>query len=369
MAKTCSFCGAAAPLTGEHVLPAWLGRIGLPNDPVTHTVGRLNRSPDERGMSAPFVRKVRDVCAACNGGWISALDAAAKTAFADPVRGRPTTIDAGLCGPLAAWLQKICLVNMLTTQDATTVRETELGAEMRALFAARARAAPLPETTTWIGRHTGERLWSICLTPMVAGVVGLPPGETPNAYVMTVVIGELLLHGVRFTTPLLSFGVATGHDLEQLWPGSRPVAWPCGAPAGDATVAPLQMGRFLRPTDARFTLEPWKPATDGPDQEIDGQWMRLATPCGEHYARYPLPLARDGQAGSATAFVLSCACPRRYLVLPHRTGVRFTCESRGDEASNGDLVRAEYARLRGVEELLGGAFGGFMFKRLESSMR
>lgn len=362
MAKTCAFCGAAGPLTKEHLLPAWLGRIGLPDDLMTHTTGRLNRSPENRGASPPFVRTVSDVCGACNGGWMCALDAAAKIAFADPVRGLPTTMDAALRGAVAAWFQKICLVNMLATPDASTVQETELGSEMRALRETGSLSMPLPQTTLWIGRHNGERFWSVCLTPMVAGVAGLPLAETPNAYVMTVVIGELLLHGIRFTTPLLAFDVAPSHGLVQLWPGTGPVTWPCGTPANDATVTALQVGRSLRPTDARFTLGGWKPAVDLPDQEIDGEWIQIQTPCGKHFARYPLPIALAARDGIACAFEVACACPRRYLVLTDKGGARFRVP--GDGAETDERVRSEYDRLAGVERVLEGPLGIFEFKEL-----
>jgi hypothetical protein len=364
MTAACVFCGADGPLTREHTLPAWLGRIGLPSDPVKHATGRLNRNPKDRGVSAPFTRVVRVVCATCNNGWLSDLDAAAKTALTQPILGRATTIEPALCGLVAAWFQKVCLVNMLSTPDGKMVRSTQLGDEMRAMYARRDRSSPLDATTVWIGRSVAkERLATVCLTPMVVGVEGIRSSDLPSAYAMTLTIGELLLHGVRFTSPLLEFDLEVQHGLAGLWPADAPIGWPAGVPVDDARRVIMEMGRFLRPTDSRFTIERWKPATDLPDQELDGDWIRSAAPCGEHFVRFPLPLALAGRDGMPTAFLVSCECSR-YFVVTHRTGIRFKCGAPLDRPDGTDAVSREYANVESVEQFLEGPLGIFPFKEL-----
>lgn len=368
MSHTCAFCGAVGTITAEHILPAWLGAIGLPNEAVCHATGRLNRSLDERGVSPPFNRTVRDACAGCNNGWLSGLEDSAKQVLAGPILGRDAVFDPTSSAVAARWLHKTALVSMLATTDASEVRSNALGVDMRAIYAARRQQVPLVQAV-WIGQYVGtERLSAVCLTPMVARVVGLAPSDDivedlPNAYVMTLVVGELLLHGIRFTTPMFAFDVVPSTALTQLWPGGRTVRWPCPGAVDDEQLAALEGGRHLRPFDPRFALAPWRPATDLPDQEVDGEWMRLATPCGEHFARYPRPLAVAALAGHSSAFVLGCSCPRRYLVVTHATGVRVKCESGGEDRER-DLVRAVYDRLGGVDDVLDGVFGEFRFKRL-----
>jgi hypothetical protein len=72
--RACIFCGAEGRLTGEHVFGDWLSRIGLVSEPVGHAAGPLNRNLRDLGVTPPFQRTVRDVCAQCNNGWLSRLE-------------------------------------------------------------------------------------------------------------------------------------------------------------------------------------------------------------------------------------------------------------------------------------------------------
>jgi len=47
------------------------------------------------------------------------------------------------------------------------------------------------------------------VTPLVVAVDGLPEPAWLEAYLMTIVLGQLVLHGVRFTTPSLSLNLST----------------------------------------------------------------------------------------------------------------------------------------------------------------
>jgi hypothetical protein len=89
MAKICVFCGAEGKMTGEHVFGDWLTRIGLNLQPLRHGVGRLNRSLRDIGVSKPFTRVVRDVCGACNNGWMSSLEGIASRVLPSLILGTP----------------------------------------------------------------------------------------------------------------------------------------------------------------------------------------------------------------------------------------------------------------------------------------
>jgi hypothetical protein len=65
MARTCAYCGASGPLTGEHVVPAFLYR---------ENPGQKLGFNEKARRFLEFEAIVRDVCETCNSGVLSALD-------------------------------------------------------------------------------------------------------------------------------------------------------------------------------------------------------------------------------------------------------------------------------------------------------
>src|SRR5260221_4009241 len=199
MSKTCVFCGVASKLTAEHVFADWLTRIGLSLEPRRHGAGRINRSPRDLGVSKPFTRTVRDVCEVCNNGWMSKLEGIATRVLPPLILGRPGTIQDADRAAIATWTHKTALVSLLMTPDAHQARGDHLLAgEFQTLHASRENKVPVAQTQFWIGRYSGPgRSASAWVTPMVACVDGLPMPEVPQAYAMTLVVGEVLLQGLR----------------------------------------------------------------------------------------------------------------------------------------------------------------------------
>jgi len=69
---------------------------------------------------------------------------------------------------------------------------------------------PLNASRFWVGRYEGDAgFWAIRVTPMTVRVTGLPEPDLPQGYAITIVLGELILHGLRFTTPALEVEVTT----------------------------------------------------------------------------------------------------------------------------------------------------------------
>lgn len=69
-AGVCIFCSAEGTMTGEDVLGQWLQRIDLDQSPVPHGTGWLNRIGRDIGTRPPYRQRIRDVCQACNSGWM-----------------------------------------------------------------------------------------------------------------------------------------------------------------------------------------------------------------------------------------------------------------------------------------------------------
>ena len=198
-------------------------------------------------MRPPFRQTVRDVCGACNHGWMSRLELAAQRVLTPFILGESGTIGPDDQGLVAAWVQKTALVAMLVSPEEERAAGYGLpAAEYRELYAMRDEAQPLPASQFWIGQYDGVRGWSVRVTPLVVAIEGLPEPDQPQGYAMTIVLGALVLHGVRFTTPSLQMEVTTRQELPQFWPPMGPVAWPDGTVVDDATFLSFTAGKELR---------------------------------------------------------------------------------------------------------------------------
>lgn len=174
MKKRCVFCGSASRLTREHVFGAWLADIGLSNEPLSHGVGALNQSLRDIGITQPFTRTVRDVCAACNGGWMSGLEGTAKRVLRPLILGQPAAVLSSDHAAIAAWAQKTALVAMRMLSEEE--REAGYGlpeSEYRQLYEIRELCEPLPASQFWIATYGGDRRISAAwVTPIVVRIEG-----------------------------------------------------------------------------------------------------------------------------------------------------------------------------------------------------
>lgn len=356
--RACVFCGSEGKLTGEHVFGDWLTRIGLDAAPRRHGAGPINRSARDLGITRPFTRKVRDVCGPCNHGWMSKLEAGAGRVLTPFILGSAGAISEDDVGAIAAWVQKTALVGMLVSSEEDRARGYGLPQEeYRALYACRHDVTPLPASRFWIGRHQGtQRSSAIWVTPMVVKIDGLGEPDRPQAYAMTIVLGEVVLHGFRFTTPGLEFELAVADGLVQVWPPTGPISWPCGMPIDDLKFARLSKGQRLVSLLRDVTVTAWTPAADLPSSTSDGTLVRLPTPCGEHFVFYPRALADAARIGRYHFFTTFCECGKSYLVETEEDGAHFKAE--GD----GDGISERYEALPGDEFFIEDVGGRFTFK-------
>lgn len=242
MTTTCVFCGASGKMTAEHVLPNWLATIGLASEPVVQAAsGWLNRSPQSRGSSRPFQTRVKAVCATCNNGWMSELEQVARRVFTPIIRGEPRGILEDDQPALAMWALKTTLVAMMvSSREDRTLGYGLPEAEFTDLYMQRGQPRALDHVHVWLGRFSGEQhMASVQATPMIVTADGLAEPGNPHAYVFSVLLGEIFLQGIRFTTPSLALDLATEQGFAQLWPVLGSIDWRrLEVPAG-TTVAGL----------------------------------------------------------------------------------------------------------------------------------
>jgi hypothetical protein len=358
--RACAFCGFYGKLTGEHLFGDWLTRIGLSSERAPHFAGPLNRSPRNLGTPPSFSMKVRNVCGTCNNGWMSRLETVAARVLTSPVLGRPAVIDVVDQPFIAVWVQKTALVAMLVSSAQDRAGGYGLPAEeYHSLFELRDRAMPLPQTEIWLGRYRGKyRKSSVQVTPMVVKVDELPEPERPQAYVMTVTIGEVLLQGVRFASPALQLSLAPEQGLARIWPTTGPVTWPCGVPIDDESIAALCKGLNLRSAHPGVTFSPWRPSTDLEVSTVKGKWRRMPVPCGRHFVSYPDVLVGEARSRIFYAFVISCECGKAYLLKTEPDGVHIRSE--GEES----IMQAVFDDLPGDPLILQNESESFTCKRL-----
>lgn len=356
MAEPCPFCGSMGPMTREHVLGDWLSRIGLSLQPVPHRSGWLNRLGRDLGVRPPFRQTVR-VCGPCNNGWMSDLEAVAQRVLAPFILGESGEVAVKDLGAVAAWVHKTALTAMLVSPEQERARGYGLPpSEYHELYAAREQMLPLPASRFWIGRYAGGRSASVRATPLAVGVEGLPQADWPQGYAMTVVLGNLLVHGVRFTTPALETDLATRHELPPLWPAENPVSWPGGRTVDDSDVLALASGKDLVPLERHVVIEPWKQATDLDDSRLDGDLVMLPLICGKHIAYYPLALVGEAARGRFYVFITSCACPMAYLIQTEPDGAH--CKAAGAA----DTIMDQFEALAGEELEIHDSNGSFTCK-------
>ena len=111
--KACIFCGSGE-LTEEHLIPSWVfravQRTRTPKINVIRTNRKTGKSEDRFGIQQDTAEVV---CASCNNGWMSRLDAAAE-ALKPLIRAeRPVLLDKKQQGAVAAWALKTVIVNDL----------------------------------------------------------------------------------------------------------------------------------------------------------------------------------------------------------------------------------------------------------------
>jgi transposase InsO family protein len=191
----------------------------LEGGPVENVAGPLNRIGKPIGVAPPFQMTVKNVCKTCNNGWMESLEQVAQRVLTPLILGEPGRIHQTDQGAVAAWAQKTALVAML--MSSAEDREQGYGlppSEYELLYQLRDHKTPLPASMFWIGRYTGElKLGSVWVTPLSLTVDGLPEPDKPHAYAMTIALGALLIHGIRFTSQSFYVDIATERVFEQLW--------------------------------------------------------------------------------------------------------------------------------------------------------
>jgi hypothetical protein len=347
-------------MTEEHVFGKWLLDFELETGRAVHVSGGINTLLQEQGTFVPFTQTVKTVCPSCNHGWLSELEADAKRTLTPILQGQATEITPKAALSLATWAFKTTLVSMLTFSKPE--REAGSGvpeAEYRELYNARNRGLP-NDTRAWLGRYTGKDVSSVWIVPhalMIDGVEVEP--ELPQGYTSTLVVGPVVIHAFRWTTPLLALDVEPGFPLAALAPAETTIQWPLDhPPIDDELLIEMAMGRRLSTGTPHTSLRPWGPATDAPPSDLVDGRITFPVICGLHSLSYPVELAHAALEGREHVFWGMCPCGQAYMIQTETDGAHLR------NAGAPEAISSLYDDLPGEPIVIEDHLGAFACKRL-----
>ncbi len=236
MARECIFCGSA-PCSREHAWPRWI--LDAYATPPCVLVTRGSSRPYQSDSIEVVLNRV---CEACNGGWMSDLESAAKPVVWRMIQGEAVTLSEADQRVVASWGCKTAMVFEHTLPVSPYWRTDE-----REAFRTSPRCPP-GDTTILTAAYTGRSLAAI--RGGAGGVGGLSSGKTtaPGTRA-SICIGQLLLQVAsnRYTEltgrACLMWPPPFARKADQIWPVVHAsFQWPPAAPMSDAEAQAFMSG-------------------------------------------------------------------------------------------------------------------------------
>jgi hypothetical protein len=230
------FCGRGGAMSKEHVWPRWLHRYSQDASTVryVHSAG-FERSAADAFSELPTVvkerqgsvltMKAREVCSSCNNGWMSLLEQRIRPTVLGLIDSattrQPFVLQPDQAADLAAWSVKTAWMREISSQASPTTT---------AAVCQRLRQTQLPPeySAVWIGRHVGERDFS-----MPQATIGVSRSDRPwnDSELRHALWTCLVFRGLALLTFTVDgWGVAPPQrDPDRwvrLWPAAEAVRFP-----------------------------------------------------------------------------------------------------------------------------------------------
>jgi len=219
--RTCLFCGAAGPLTKEHVYPLWLYRaIGLVG-PVTTVYDRAGVETDRR-TSRNFDTTLREVCATCNHGWLHDLERSFRAVLLPAIANSgPVVLSSDSQRVVALWAVKTWLLAELAHERSRHGGVRAPGA-LRVL---RERNAPPAWTQVWLGAVRSRNEFATWLSTL--NVVDASGAKLGVFGLLTIGAAVFAIYGPHTVNERVQRMVIRTQALSQIWPNKvEEVRWP-----------------------------------------------------------------------------------------------------------------------------------------------
>jgi hypothetical protein len=234
MARACMFCGGR-PTTREHVYPRWI-RDALPIASARYRTSDAEGNPLWEQRTFDIEAKV--VCADCNTGWMSDLEAETKPLLANPMMyGSDLAMSATQQRTIALWAMKTAFVLEAYRKSGVFDHLPEWQARWMPRTRTRGESADPPPgiSVVMFGRQlvlTSEDGIEHFAVSRSVGIALREPPHDSKGYVSTFVVGHVgfQIFGVDLQvggTPNVQYAPWVLERTTPLWPPSgRPTMWP-----------------------------------------------------------------------------------------------------------------------------------------------
>ena len=189
MPEGCIFCGDT-PVSREHLWPDWLRREAMIRQRFDFRIEQEAdgvETRDKRFPAPPFNQVVKAVCARCNGGWMSKIEASAKPILQDLIYAKGRTLDPDDQRKLATWaFLKACVFDELHPNERVVPIE-----HRQRLYTY--KQPPATGATVWLGTYEAREVGHYAYQGLKIGRDGLPDPDEPNIYIVTITAGALIL--------------------------------------------------------------------------------------------------------------------------------------------------------------------------------
>jgi hypothetical protein len=217
--RVCVFCGGS-PLTLEDAWPVWLANLVFPPGFVVRKSRGAPANMHAFNTTDIYVR-VRQVCAACNNGWMSDLETGMENLLTPWLRGLPTALGLEEQQRIATWTVKTAMMLQFTRTGIRPIPP----AHFTQLYARKTR--PPDHSYVFIGIEPDTvylpRAWLHMGTRPIEqmDLRGLAPKSTLHfAYEATIIVQHLVLTVLGYEGPELQLGrhLTLGRHLFRIWP-------------------------------------------------------------------------------------------------------------------------------------------------------
>jgi hypothetical protein len=194
------------PLDYEHVFGDWLRKYVRANSNkhrMQHTVIGRARTPTSRKMTVhagePLLSNIKVVCKACNSGWMSRTQNAAKPFLTPLIEGRRTTLGTAAQHAIAAWCAMVTMTGDYLPRDPSAIAITQSERDWL-----RDHGTPPENWKIWIGDYRRQRgVWNHYVAPILDAKESVQRTTDrlaqPNTQSTTFVVGDLFVHTISST--------------------------------------------------------------------------------------------------------------------------------------------------------------------------
>lgn len=216
----CIFCGGPG-LTKEDIFPRWL-KILFPEQNLRHVMESKDFGILKIRSAAPLRLTARIVCAACNNGWMSALEERAKPLLLELIPGALTTLGSDAQTDLAVW----AVLKGYTFRYAARPVRPVPQPWLQALYAH--RGFP-PSTVVWLARYQGEAVCRVWTRPLILRRPSVP-SEYRDGELFTLALGQVVMQVAFIDYDGLEVSIVRPPDFDRflvpVWPPSKLCRWP-----------------------------------------------------------------------------------------------------------------------------------------------